>query len=436
MTRWRLAVAVLAWFAGPGAFATAAAPQTVDVRSFGAIGDGSAGGGDGIQLAIDAAPPGGVVIIPAGSYNLTKTLQIADKAVTVSGAGQATVLWSGSPLPLIHKSGHGRTLRVEKVGFDAQHPAAVAILCENPTTTYTQSLDVWISDCSFTGNGSGVSLVRCREALIANSRFVVGRSGIVFRDASNPLVTGCFFSPLVENDSARGIFYNGDHASVFSAGLRVAGCTMMGLAVGVDVRGSDFFSLSASLVDYCDLPVRLVDQDGAVIQGNYIGARGNRKHGSSVGIEVRGEEMVCQHIKIVDNIVTTYDSTVVLRTGIRADGVHGLTITGNTVHFWNNGGIEHVRCERVTVERNTVLAAPGGTGAPVNAPTAGEAVIPSGESSVMVGHGLGVFPVRVFVTPDRPVPCGVIVRTDRHITIAREKGAEEALRVFWRVEGE
>lgn len=67
---------------------TKTAPVVVDVRSHGAAGDGSTDDTASVQRAIDGCPPGGVVLVPAGTYRIgtirlasNTTLRLGDGAV-------------------------------------------------------------------------------------------------------------------------------------------------------------------------------------------------------------------------------------------------------------------------------------------------------------------------------------------------------------------
>lgn len=67
----------------------------VDVRAFGAIGDGVTDDSDAIQAAIDSLPlsgpggstPGGTVFFPQGTYAIQKTLEVRGPDMRLIGAG-------------------------------------------------------------------------------------------------------------------------------------------------------------------------------------------------------------------------------------------------------------------------------------------------------------------------------------------------------------
>jgi hypothetical protein len=60
--------------------------QTISVKDFGAVGDGVADDTAEIQAAIDAAPEGGAIYFPNGTYAISAAL-IVDKAITLYGDG-------------------------------------------------------------------------------------------------------------------------------------------------------------------------------------------------------------------------------------------------------------------------------------------------------------------------------------------------------------
>jgi len=64
----------------------------VNVRDFGAVGDGETNDTKAIQKALNSVREGGVVYIPAGTYIVSRQLYIYSDAMTVKGDGKATVI--------------------------------------------------------------------------------------------------------------------------------------------------------------------------------------------------------------------------------------------------------------------------------------------------------------------------------------------------------
>jgi len=80
---------------------TTAVPTVVDVTAFGAVGDGTTVNTAAIQAAIDATPPGGKTLIPAGVFvsgaiwlHSDMTLQVADGATLLGSANADDYPWN------------------------------------------------------------------------------------------------------------------------------------------------------------------------------------------------------------------------------------------------------------------------------------------------------------------------------------------------------
>lgn len=386
-----------------------------------------------LQQAIDRAPHGATVTLGASSIHVATPLRIVGKDIVLTGTGEASLLWTDRPIPILFKEGSGTFLSLDRIRFDAQVRGARGVECAAPSPTLIQRQELVVTACTFTGLGAGIVLNNVREPLITATRFTVGETAVLLRDVSNGAITGCFFSPIVEQQGTRGIHYDGDPGSPFAAGLRIIGCTLMGLSTGVEISGTDFLSMMGNIVDYCDLPLLLADQDGASVQGNYFGARGSRQSGRAVGVEIRGGVHTSQHVLLQGNTIVTAPETGVPGTGVRARGVHGLRIVDNTIHFWTEAGVDHDSCTRASIEGNTILGSPAATGPAVIRPTSGTALIARGVRSVTIPHGLGIKPARVWATPEVPAACGTTA-TELLLTVTLVRALDHDVRVFWRVE--
>ncbi len=437
----------------------------LNVRWFGAKADGRSGGGNAIQLALDAAGPGPdpnnprrvrTVFIPNGSYNITQTLIIesANSLVrldrTIVGEGDQTYLYcssafSGAILRKLMRSDaqHGNTFQIEGIKFDAQSTNAIGVLVDtlNAQTSDKQGPDMLVSHCSFVGPGTGIKLVGTREPQINETTFDIGTVGVYLNKTANPSVNDCFFRTIQPDvyQVALGIHYDGQGETKYDAGLKVTGCTFIGLYSAVKAYGTDWIEISSCIIDYCDLPIELIKQDTALIQGNWIGAF--RRYGSAsltIAIKVYGVgSTLCNHIRIVDNRVVTYADGAPQRTGIHVRKTYGLQIANNTIDFWNAFGIDNAGspydCSLVAIEDNEILSSPPNTGTRVGRPVAGEAIITPGNTTVVVQHGLGTYPARVYLTATAVTPCGVIIRDSVSLTISIGSTFPYNVGIFWKV---
>jgi hypothetical protein len=62
-------------------------PVGVNVKDFGAVGDGSTDDTDAITRAINACPDRQAVLLPAGRYRVTQRIFIRNKPIAIKGEG-------------------------------------------------------------------------------------------------------------------------------------------------------------------------------------------------------------------------------------------------------------------------------------------------------------------------------------------------------------
>jgi hypothetical protein len=125
------ALAALGVGLGRASFGTRAAEATVpdqvtpwiDIRAFGAVGDGSADDTAAIQAAIASiGTRGGLVLVPQGVYRVTAPLIVSRDYVTLRGIGRGSEVFAGpgwSGQAMIISSGH-KGIRIEDLWLDGQ----------------------------------------------------------------------------------------------------------------------------------------------------------------------------------------------------------------------------------------------------------------------------------------------------------------------------
>jgi len=105
----------------------------VDVRAYGAVGDGVTDSTAAIQAAIDVAEvSGGIVFFPVGIYKITSSLGIEKSGVTLKGAGRSY------PLP----GGDGQQTECTTILFYGTDGAAIKINKSIVTDTWTSAYHV------------------------------------------------------------------------------------------------------------------------------------------------------------------------------------------------------------------------------------------------------------------------------------------------------
>ena len=128
----------------------------VNVRSFGALGDGKADDTSAIQKALDTVRSGSTIYIQPGVYRVTKTLRIVGPAigVTVIGHGRDTTLvWHGAKGGNLFTDDGLAASRFVGMQFDGRGVAAVGFLHESHKRFETEVRHQHLAFRNFTDAG-------------------------------------------------------------------------------------------------------------------------------------------------------------------------------------------------------------------------------------------------------------------------------------------
>mgnify|MGYP001017801579 CR=1 FL=1 len=239
----------------------------VNVRWFGAKGDGVTDDTVAIQAALTAAPADGRVTLPPGVYRIGATLTVSKK-LYIDGSGaslsETAIL---APMLALDSSADGSTVRgLTFVGSETigTFPGDTTAL-DRTAITVSSADDVLIDGIKVTGKSSGVKLYQSAGGTVQNSRFsgfiVAPTAGANNSSATNiEEGTGCRVlntsvanmgsAALVRLEAQRAVIHgvrgenlydNGVYISSGDAGS-VTGCTFDNLlgdgSTGIKVRGS------------------------------------------------------------------------------------------------------------------------------------------------------------------------------------------------------
>jgi hypothetical protein len=154
----------------------------VNVKSYGAVGDGVTNDQPAIGSAFNATPTGGVLFIPAGTY-LMNTRLIVSKAITIQGAGKGatTLLIAGAAFQV---GASGVTVRDLNILGSAGVQTRLAL---QSITTGGQWQNWTFRDCKFDGVGLPITRIGSIDATGAT---VTTGSDL----ANNVSVIGCEFT--------------------------------------------------------------------------------------------------------------------------------------------------------------------------------------------------------------------------------------------------
>ncbi|MCS7187220.1 MAG: glycosyl hydrolase family 28-related protein [Armatimonadota bacterium] len=151
-------------------------------RDFGAKGDGVADDTEALQRALDAirpeSPKATVVFIPAGTYRITKTLQLVRQAhaesqhiIIVGEHPDKTVIrWDGEPDSVMVAS-NAWYAAIRRLTLDGAGKAKTAILCGPNFVTYNEFTDMVFRDVAFGIEAGRMDTQGVAETVVARCKF-------------------------------------------------------------------------------------------------------------------------------------------------------------------------------------------------------------------------------------------------------------------------
>jgi parallel beta-helix repeat protein len=321
---------------------------TVNVKDFGAAGDGVADDTAAIQAAIDALPAaGGSVFVPRGTYIISNAVVINKHNVFLFGAGRSSILKkSTSNVILIHVGSAAGTTegnRIERFGctnmaFDG---GDLSDSSNNFPVLYCQYVnEAMVSDCSFfdcnhalrVGSGNtawSLTNRRARRSQVINNYFFNCRTFAIELFATetcivshNVIVGGassaaaaCVGIRVVE--SSRTTILNN---SISDNGRGIAFSSVNAQA-GVVVRGNTVQGTSAESSMSVAGPT-----ENLVIENNVFSGAGNTHPASSIGSS--GGAILQTNLTFRNNALTLNTSSTHT---VRFDYPSGLLFEGNSI---------------------------------------------------------------------------------------------------------
>jgi hypothetical protein len=330
-----LVVAVL----GQGGPREAAAPRTDQtaacrtVLDHGARGDGQADDTAAIQRAVDA---GGTVLFPAGTYKLTKTVEIdlAETGFTSLVAhGTARVIMAGSGPAFRFLGTHEGTAAPDSVKpqvWELERMPSVEGLAivgghdEADGIEASGTMQITVRGVHIRGVRHAIHMVKRNRNVLIDACHIYENRGIgIFYDRVNLHQTNISASHISYCDGGGIVVRGGDVRNI-----HVSGCDLEGN------HAKDGPPTANVLFDCAD---------GSVAEAAIVGCtiQHTKDAPQSANIRILGKGTVrrnnqdvtfnCGHVTIADNVFSD------VQTNVHLDGARGVTIVGNT--FWQ--GYEH-----------------------------------------------------------------------------------------------
>lgn len=305
-----------------------------------------------LQEALDAVPPeGGMVRLPAGTFEIRKPLVLIRGDVRVEGAGTATHIrnlnTNGQPA-LILQHPAGRDVRDEDrlwrimlgnfriTGNPRSGPGIEAIRIQE---VFLQGVSVSehgghgvlldhcyedprVSDCLITYNhGSGLHLEGCHDIVVSANQFEENQDALVCRDGFNLCMTG----NNLDDHLRHGVVIENTYGSIVSANM-IEECVGAAIVLDRDCYGN---TLAANVIAHNGQGIVLRDAHGCAVSANTFTI--NRTDALSIGprsgrITVTGNNFSNSYIGEGQVKRGTDDLAAA---GIRLNGTRDLAIAGN-----------------------------------------------------------------------------------------------------------
>ena len=337
---------------------------TFNVKSFGAVGDGSNDDTEAIQAVFDAAPDGSVVFFDNGSYKTTSQLTVSN-SITIQGSGQYTCefLVLGASGIKVNKKNNFRMFDID-VAASVRHTATantfIGIEVDGDNTL--RPFNHIYRNVYVDGFRTAFRSDFLWSSVFDNFRSGSGATGIHARYLSvNNVVANCSLRGAGAAGD-RGIWLEG--VPTASEGWFIHDSLIYGFELGILGQGVTHVHVNNNIIDYNVVSGVVINSDGTndfggnwTVCGNYIamsGAEGNAAIESDNAIlnsSNRGNQIYGNHILVYPTRACNH--------GIWMQGAQAKnnTIIGNTIQGFALNDIRCVRGNGNVVVGNTCLSA-------------------------------------------------------------------------------
>ena len=305
-----------------------------------------------LQPAIDALPPtGGVIRLPAGTFEISEPLVITQEDVLLQGSGTAThiknVNADGQPAiviesPKIKEDPNAILWRVQitNLRVTGNEKSGPGILARNVNEIFLHGVtvsyhggdgiqldncyeDPRICDCLVTYNkANGLNLIGCHDIVVVGNQFEENLDALRCTDSFNLCMTG----NNLDDHLRDGVVIENTYGSVVSGNM-IEECNGRAIALDRDCYG---ITLSANVIAHNGGGIDLIDAHGCAVSANTftINKANALKIGPASGrITVTGNSFSSSYIGDGKDKRQETDRSAA---GIVLTGTSEITIVGNT----------------------------------------------------------------------------------------------------------
>ena len=305
-----------------------------------------------IQAALDAIPEeGGVVRLPAGTFEITEPLIVSRGDVLLTGAGTATHIINrnedGQPA-IILQHPHGADVKkddrlwrvmLSNLRVTGNEKSGHGILAVQIQEVFLQGVtvsehggdgirldycyeDPRVSDCLITYNkGIGLNLLGCHDIVVSSNQFEENQDALHCTDGFNVCMTG----NCVDDHLGEGVVIENTYGSVLSGNM-IEECNGTAVVLDRDCYG---ITISANVIAHNGGGIDLRDAHGCAVSANTLTimkTNALRIGPNSGRITVTGNNISNSYIG--EDAVKRRKNDLAAA-GITLDGASDLTIAGN-----------------------------------------------------------------------------------------------------------
>ena len=340
-----------------------ASGETLNVKSLGAVGDGSKDDTEAIQAVFDAAPDGSVVFFDQGSYKTSSQLTVSN-SITIQGSGQYTceILAVGTSGLKVNKKSNFHMFDID-IAASSRHTvdANTFIGIEVDGDDTLRPFNHIYRNVYVDGFRTAFRSDYLWASVFDNFRSGFGAIGIHARQLSaNNVVANCSLNGG-HSEGDRGIWLEG--VPVASEGWLIHDSVTYNYEIGILGQGVTHVQVSNNIIDHNLVSGVVINSNGAndfggnwTVCGNYIamdGSAGNAaiKCGNAISNGTnRGNQIYGNHVLVYETGVCGH--------GIWMQGAQAKNnaIIGNTLQGFTSNDIRCVSGNGNVVVGNTCLS--------------------------------------------------------------------------------
>lgn|SRR3990172_3346660 len=280
-------------------------PLRIEVTKLGADPTGRSESTIVLQNALEAAPEGGTVFFPAGTYKIRRQLATVRGNVTIEGEGEQSVIEQvsdspdGNGLSIRHDGVTVRNLKIRSVQRLRDHGAG--ILIRNPETRKGDVRVIYntlITNVVVEGFRYGITGSLLKSVRVENNRVMVGTKSFEAKQRGSCIeVSG---DDMVIRDNVLGTL----EAAVAEHNIYIAG----GAGKSEERRNIQILNNTCGGKKCsCGIQAYNASWSNLTIEGNRIDMAGGGMHGILVGFSPGGSPVV-ERINIIGNTIENVSS--------------------------------------------------------------------------------------------------------------------------------